>query len=148
MKDKSLFNFPENYQFRTNNDSLEKVFRYTGHTAIQFSELEYFPTIHMDNSLNLKGKDISITIGEKTKKKVKGNHVGMISITEEDVWLEIAYEEKQFDQLLDYIDLNGIKNNLIFNASISQNEAKKKTDKNYDYYLVESFVINHNIFKK
>jgi len=88
-------------------------------------------------------------IGEKDKKRSKGKtHTGTIMITEKDVFLEIAYDQKQFDQLLSYIDKNGIKNNLQFNASITKREAKKLLNKNLDYCLVEEFSITHNIDKR
>ena len=144
---KSLLNIPEYYSFRTNKDSIERVFRRVDYTTIEFKELEFVPDIHSVHSLNMSKKEISVLIGEKTKKKIKGNHVGTIMITDEDVYLQIAYEEKQFDQLLSYLDKNGIKNNLIFNAAITEKEAKKKRNKNFDYLLVESFSITHNISK-
>tara|TARA_Y100000768_G_C23710716_1_gene555630 strand:- start:97 stop:543 length:447 start_codon:yes stop_codon:yes gene_type:complete len=146
---KSLLNLPEYYCFRTNKESTEKVFRYSDHTSIEFYELEFIPRMGIVHSLSLSDREISILIGEKDKKRSKGKtHTGTIMITEKDVFLEIAYDQKQFDQLLSYIDKNGIKNNLQFNASITKREAKKLLNKNLDYCLVEEFSITHNIDKR
>ena len=146
---KSLLNLPEYYCFRTNKESTEKVFRHSDRTTIEFKELEFIPQMGMVHSLSLSDREISVLVGEKDKKRSKGKtHTGTITITDENVFLEIAYDQKQFDQLLSYIDKNGIRNNLQFNASITEREAKKKLNKNFDYCLVEAFSITHNIDKK
>ena len=105
---KSLLNLPEYYCFRTNKESTEKVFRHSDRTTIEFKELEFIPQMGIVHSLSLSDREISVLVGEKDKKRSKGKtHTGTITITDENVFLEIAYDQKQFDQLLSYIDKNG-----------------------------------------
>ena len=145
---KSLLNLPEYYTFRTDPLGSARVFRRVDYTTIEFKDLDYIHDPYLERSLDLSNKKISVLIGEKIKKKTKGNHVGTLMITKEDVYFQIAYEEKQFDQFLSYLDKNGLKNDLTFNAAISEKEAKKKKDKNWDHYLVKEFSITHGHIRK
>ncbi len=143
----SLFKLGEYYRFVTNDETSIKINRRPDSTVLEVKDVEYFPGTYDENSIQLKGKDISITIGERLP-KIKAKHVGTFSITDEDVYIEVAYEQKKFDQFLNFIDINGLKNNFVFFAIISQNELKKKQNKNYDDFLLESFLISNTLSKK
>ena len=135
----SLFNFPESYSFKCNEETTLRIFRYPSGSKIEFSNLEIYDQSE-DNSLDLADKKVILSIGERADNK-KAKHCGTLTNYEEDVSIQVAYEKEEYNSLLSSLQNNPDLNNLFFGVDISQKEAKKKVDKSLTWYLIENFTL-------
>ena len=143
----SLLNFPESYEFQCSNETRLRIFRYPNITTIEISNIDYRNQVIDENSIDLNGKRISITIGELSDSKQKSKkHCGILTNYEEDVGIQIVYEDKKFQELVKSLEDSPNIKNLFIGLDISEKEAKKKKSNDFTTYLVDNFKIVKKIF--
>ena len=135
----NLFNFPESYSFKCNEETTLRIFRYPSGSKIEFNNVEFHYQSE-DNSLDLADKKVILSIGERADNK-KAKHCGTLTNYEEDVTIQVAYEKEEYHSLLNSLQNNPNLKSLLFGVDISQKEAKKKVDKSLTWYLIENFTL-------
>ena len=138
----SLLNLPESYEFECGDETSLRTFRYPNVSMIEFSKVRYRHQTIDENSIDIKGKRIAISIGEinPSKKKSRKNW-GTLTNYDEDVAIQIAYEDKQFQELIHSLENVQNLKNIFIAVEIYAKEAKKKATGDMDTYSVDNFKI-------
>ena len=138
----SLLNLPESYEFECGNETTLRTLKYPNRDMIEFSNVQYRHQTIDENSIELKGKRIDIAIGEIIPSKKKSRkHWGTLTNYDTVVSIQIAYEDKQFQELIR--SLENIQNlkSIFIGVDIYEKEAKKKATGDMTTYLVDNFKI-------
>lgn len=134
----TLLNLPENYEFKCTNESRLRIFRYPDRTTIEISNIEYQDGDPDEHSINLIDKKISVLFGKIDDSKKKGNkHWGTLTNYDEDVSIQIAFLDKEFQELVVSLENISNTNNLYIGLDINGKEAKKKKP-DFTTYLIEN----------
>jgi len=142
----SFLNLPESYQFECSNETRLRTFRYPDRSMIEFSNVEYQAQNNDENTIELKGKKIVVAIGvidPSKKKSIK--YWGTLTNYDEDVEIQIAFEDKQYQELINSLENNKRINNIAIGLDIKEKEAKKKKADDMTTYLVDNFKIVQRI---
>jgi len=140
---KSLLNFPIEYQFRANKETIIKVIRKPDDLFFNLRGVKLFYTNDEDNIIDFSKTTVELLLGEPLKKNLKkSKHWGNLRIYEDEASIQLAYEKSRLDHLISSIEANE-KNvsNLRIAIFIHQKELKKKQDSDYKGWLIESFAI-------
>ena len=142
----SLLNLPESYEFKCTDETSLRTFRYPDNYMIELSNVQYQAQSSDENTIELNGKKIVVAIGivDNSKRKSK-KHWGTLTNFDEDVSIEIAYEEKEFYDLINSLENTQNIKSIAIGLDISGKEAKKKITVGMTYYLVDTFKVVRKI---
>ena len=144
----SLLNLPESYVFKCTDETSLRTFRYPDNYMIELSNVQYQAQSSDENTIELNGKTIVVSIGivdSSKRKSKKQKHWGTLTNYDEDVSIQIAYEEKEFYDLINSMENTQNIKSIAIGLDISGKEAKKKITVGMTYYLVDTFKVVRKI---
>ncbi|MDA7583279.1 hypothetical protein N8698_03295 [Candidatus Pelagibacter sp.] len=142
----ALLYLPESYEFECSDETRLRTFRYPDKSMIEFSNVDYKAQNNDENTIELHGKKIVIAIGvidPSKKKNIK--HWGTLFNYDADVSIHIAYEDKQYQELINSLENNQSIEGIAIGFDINRKEAKKKTTEDPTNYLIDNFKIVQRI---
>jgi hypothetical protein len=144
----SLLNLPESYVFKCTDETSLRTFRHPDNCIIELSNVQYQAQSSDENTIELNGKTIVVLIGivdSSKRKSKKQKHWGTLTNYDEDVSIKIAYEEKEFYDLINSMENTQNIKSIAIGLDISGKEAKKKITVGMTYYLVDDFKVVRKI---
>ena len=144
----SLLNLPESYVFKCTDETSLRTFRHPDNCMIELSNVQYQAQSSDENTIELNGKTIVVSIGivdSSKRKSKKQKHWGTLTNYDEDVSIQIAYEEKEFYDLINSMENTQNIKSIAIGLDISGKEAKKKITVGMTYYLVDDFKVVRKI---